>query len=524
MTPYAPYPLNLLRDGLHRWRWVIRGVMTAVLVPWAVFWAYSRLSDEPVRPLGIGVGFVVPQTAFMNHDVLIELPPPEVDETKALATAIQTLPPMPTVPPMPTPPEGMTWRKQGILRQRGRATRISVDEVRAGPWQPRQRLSQQLFLQYLQSPPVEKTLQRIAELSDQPAALSHSTGLGYTGGAAFRQLAHMLVAKSRCHAEVGEYEQALADLTTLIALCNNLEDEGLLIPVLVAGACRSLAIHELIVQARTLDHDPAQLRAMLEWLKARPVDTRATYLRALRQDQQLHYTAIDALFTLDDDGNGRLCVDRTGLGPGLDQFLLVQNLVHGAYDDRVTHLRHIDDICSIEQKVVSLPFGEGAKLLDAMEYVPLTPTLAYSIHPLRHLPIMIARGQADHEIALAMLAVLALYEEYGVYPVRLDYVVPEYLDSVPTDPFVDAPLRYRLDERYGFIVYATGENLRDDGGQFESAPGEDLDRDALQDYFFGRPRKGSWRSEPNDDWILVPTDDEWQAESRSTSTEEAATP
>ncbi len=48
-------------------------------------------------------------------------------------------------------------------------------------------------------------------------------------------------------------------------------------------------------------------------------------------------------------------------------------------------------------------------------------------------------------------------------PETLEALVPEYLETVPADPFDGAPLRYRrLPE--GYVVYSIGLNLQDDGG------------------------------------------------------------
>ena len=62
-------------------------------------------------------------------------------------------------------------------------------------------------------------------------------------------------------------------------------------------------------------------------------------------------------------------------------------------------------------------------------------------------------------------AALAYMADNGSSPKSLNDLVPEYLNSVPRDPFDGAALRY--DSRKG-IVYSVGTNLRDDGGVSES--------------------------------------------------------
>lgn len=61
--------------------------------------------------------------------------------------------------------------------------------------------------------------------------------------------------------------------------------------------------------------------------------------------------------------------------------------------------------------------------------------------------------------------------KYGTYPEDLDKLVPEFLGRVPVDPYLGVPLRYSRDRE---IVWAAGENLKDDGGSIFS---EELGRD-----------------------------------------------
>ena len=51
----------------------------------------------------------------------------------------------------------------------------------------------------------------------------------------------------------------------------------------------------------------------------------------------------------------------------------------------------------------------------------------------------------------------------GSLPDRLSPLVPEYLDTIPKDPFDNNGLRY-IKRGNGFIVYSIGEDLSNDGG------------------------------------------------------------
>jgi hypothetical protein len=71
---------------------------------------------------------------------------------------------------------------------------------------------------------------------------------------------------------------------------------------------------------------------------------------------------------------------------------------------------------------------------------------------------------ANLRVASAALAVERYRLGTGQLPESLAALVPDYVQSVPEDPFDGAALRYRrLDE--GFVVYSVGEDGVDDGGR-----------------------------------------------------------
>ena len=67
-------------------------------------------------------------------------------------------------------------------------------------------------------------------------------------------------------------------------------------------------------------------------------------------------------------------------------------------------------------------------------------------------------------LAETSLALAAYRADHGGYPERLDDLVPEYVDEVPRDVFVDDELRYvpRGDD---YLLYSVGPNLEDEEGR-----------------------------------------------------------
>jgi hypothetical protein len=73
------------------------------------------------------------------------------------------------------------------------------------------------------------------------------------------------------------------------------------------------------------------------------------------------------------------------------------------------------------------------------------------------------RNLATERCMLAAIACERYRLKHDKLPADLDALVPAYLDAVPTDPFIDEPVRYKRGDN-GFTVYALGRNLQDDGG------------------------------------------------------------
>lgn len=69
------------------------------------------------------------------------------------------------------------------------------------------------------------------------------------------------------------------------------------------------------------------------------------------------------------------------------------------------------------------------------------------------------------------LALRSYRREHGEYPQTLVELVPVRLDLLPRDPYTQQPLIYRPVE-YGYALYSTGPDAKDDGGRFARYGGE----------------------------------------------------
>ncbi len=98
--------------------------------------------------------------------------------------------------------------------------------------------------------------------------------------------------------------------------------------------------------------------------------------------------------------------------------------------------------------------------------------------------VLLEVGSPDHEryqhrrcatdsrlAAVQLMAALRAWElERGGLPGRLDALAPGYLESLPTDGFDGAPLRWNPERAW---LYSVGDDLRDEGGREGSSTSDD---------------------------------------------------
>ncbi len=83
------------------------------------------------------------------------------------------------------------------------------------------------------------------------------------------------------------------------------------------------------------------------------------------------------------------------------------------------------------------------------------------------------RAIANLDTTIVALSVLTFARRTQDYPESLAALVPEFIESVPLDPFDGHPLRYRRTDT-GFVVYSIGHDLDDDGGNPPTKGGKNL--------------------------------------------------
>jgi hypothetical protein len=90
--------------------------------------------------------------------------------------------------------------------------------------------------------------------------------------------------------------------------------------------------------------------------------------------------------------------------------------------------------------------------------------------------IAATRAMARERLVELQFVLFLHRAEQGEFPADLNELVPEYLETVPTDPFTDRPMVYRRDGDAGYLLYSVGDNQTDDdGATYDSDPrGDDI--------------------------------------------------
>jgi hypothetical protein len=77
-----------------------------------------------------------------------------------------------------------------------------------------------------------------------------------------------------------------------------------------------------------------------------------------------------------------------------------------------------------------------------------------------------AQNEAMLQVTRVGLALKRFRSANGAYPDTLAYLIPEFLDTLPEDPFSGNSLQYRK-EGEAFLLYSVGRDLEDNqGAQF----------------------------------------------------------
>jgi hypothetical protein len=81
-------------------------------------------------------------------------------------------------------------------------------------------------------------------------------------------------------------------------------------------------------------------------------------------------------------------------------------------------------------------------------------------------------AETERRVVVTAIALKRFQLKHGQFPRTLAELTPDYLPSVPIDPFAGKPLKYHLNDDGSFLLYSVGEDGTDDGGDAGSPLGK----------------------------------------------------
>lgn len=275
-----------------------------------------------------------------------------------------------------------------------------------------------------------------------------------------RSLGAILCLSARVHAHDGRRQEAMRDLSAAFAMAAHATDEPPLLALSVACATEDRAFEALayvLAQAEpaAADLDVLDLRKALSFFDA--------YHRAMRLDTAyrmaifswpsiepyaafIDHRETDAvtLAGVMDGAAYRVLLWRQEMTAFLQWQAWWEQLSARPYHEHARDWRDPHPAAPVPRGVRMLALGHGPVQLQSFA------TRA-------------ATADAQHRLARLAVAMWRYRLEHGAFPDGLDALAPQYLPTIPIDPFTgDSVKLTRADGR--LVIYSVGENLTDDGG------------------------------------------------------------
>ena len=272
--------------------------------------------------------------------------------------------------------------------------------------------------------------------------------------------ARLLALESAVAAHRGQPDAAVDSILAMFAAARSLEQEPVLVSQLVRMALGGMARQRIqwLLSAVTLDdHQLARLDAEL---------AASNYQKPLRKglvgERVIGIVTFENPEALGDEAAiGWLSM--TGSSDQAMYLKLMDEMIAAAEKTGPERQEAID---AADERLRQLASTTSAKL----KY-PLTLLLLPGLSGASQAA---ARNEAERDATRAAVAIERFRLREGRLPQKLDELVPDFLASLPSDPFSTGPLRYRADETE-FLVYSVGSNGVDDGGRSDPPASQPAD-------------------------------------------------
>ena len=256
------------------------------------------------------------------------------------------------------------------------------------------------------------------------------------------------------HAEHGDGESAIRSVKSCFGIAGSLAKEPITISQLVRSACQNVAATTIEYCINRIKFTDEQLVELIECTRNSERITDMSYAFVGERCYGISFFMAPG------------SVDPALVGNIPFRPLLALYKAMGMADsDAIIYLDLMEEYINIYQ----LPLHqrqEAAKAVEArFQSTSRVHVLFYIMMPaFARITTIDTRNIAQLLTARVGLAIERYRLAAGMLPEKLADLVPDYLDSVPRDPFDGNELRYKRLE-VGFVVYSINEDLNDDGGK-----------------------------------------------------------
>ena len=272
----------------------------------------------------------------------------------------------------------------------------------------------------------------------------------------FRNLEILLYFEAILASEDGIQDKAVQSVISLLGLANSLDKEPLVISQLICLGCDGCMVSSLEYVINRIVFSDEELKNIT-----------VSLAEAEKSHEMLNAVIGERCMSLDILMYPKTQYLDPSSSPILSfpPMLFLYEVIGLNESDAIFLLDYMNDVV----KAFNLPperrQEEAGTLNTKINQIPKRRVLLRRFIPsFERIIIMDLSYIAKLRVTQAALAVQRYRLKYKKLPDSLDNLVPDYLESVPLDPFEGKELKYKkLD--LGFVIYSIGEDQIDDGGK-----------------------------------------------------------
>jgi hypothetical protein len=268
-----------------------------------------------------------------------------------------------------------------------------------------------------------------------------------------RTSAELLAADARMRATDGDMKGAIADVNAIFAMSEHITREPTMLTALVAIAVESRGVDTLEIVLAKCDStasEPLSLRIDPLFSHGRMVSS------ALRGEEALGLSLLASWGDSEYHKIPKRYVPQVMIP--LRRVFLMEDDIRG-YNIAVREW----------QRLAAMPYHKSREQWNNLQQRLMEHRmgmLTASVLPaVSAYPARAAQGDALHNLARLAAAATAYRIKTGALPESLDKLTPEFIETIPSDPFDGKPVRIAHNSDGGAILYSVGPDLKDDGGK-----------------------------------------------------------